>query len=99
MGGELFKKVAAVARLRKKDFKPPDKTPYTYDNQPFQLDGRIDLDIVFDGKTMCTPVYVKMDSPDPLLLSEGVCRQLGIEKPDHQREKPDHRRKGSFTPK
>ena len=32
MGGELFKRVAAVARLRKKDFKPPDKTPYTYDN-------------------------------------------------------------------
>ena len=27
---------------------------------------------------MCTPVYVKMDSPDPLLLSEGMCRQLGI---------------------
>jgi len=78
MGGELFKRVAAVERLRKKDFKPPDKTPYTYDNKPFQLDGRIDLDIVFDGKTMCTPVYVKMDSPDPLLLSEGVCRQLGI---------------------
>ena len=33
---------------------------------------------MFDGKTMCTPVYVKMDSPDPLLLSEGMCRQLGI---------------------
>ena len=23
-------------------------------------------------------VYIKMDTPDPLLLSEGVCRQLGI---------------------
>jgi len=75
-----------------KDFNPPDKTPYIYDNKPFQLDGLIDLDIVFDGKTVCTPVYVKIDSPDPLLLSEGVCRQLGNEKPDHQR-------KGSFTPK
>ena len=23
-------------------------------------------------------VYIKMDAPDELLLSEGVCRQLGI---------------------
>ena len=27
---------------------------------------------------MSTPVYVKMDAEDQLLLSEGVCRQLGI---------------------
>ena len=27
---------------------------------------------------MNTPVYVKMDSPEPLLLAEGVCRQLKI---------------------
>ena len=27
---------------------------------------------------MNTPVYLKMDSPDDSLLSEGVCRQLGI---------------------
>ena len=24
------------------------------------------------------PMYIKMDAPDQLLLSEGVCRQLGI---------------------
>ncbi len=36
------------------------------------------LDIAFEDKTMCTPVYVKMDAPEQLLLSEGVCRQLGI---------------------
>ena len=78
MGGELFKRVAAVARLKKKDFKPPDKVPYSYDNRPFKLDGRMDLDISFDGKTLCTPVYIKMDSEDSLLLAEGVCRQLGI---------------------
>jgi len=35
----------------------------------------MDLDISFNGKTMCTPV---MDSPELLLLSEGVCRQLGM---------------------
>ena len=27
---------------------------------------------------MKTPVYVKMDAPEVLLLSEGVCRQLKI---------------------
>ena len=27
---------------------------------------------------MKTPVYIKMDAPDQLLLSEGVCQQLGI---------------------
>lgn len=38
----------------------------------------MDLDITFGDKTMCTPVYIKMDAHDPLLLSEGVCSQLGI---------------------
>ena len=27
---------------------------------------------------MCTPVYIKADTHNQLLLSEGVCRQLGI---------------------
>ena len=27
---------------------------------------------------MRTPVYIKMDAHDPLLLSEGMCRQLGL---------------------
>ena len=36
------------------------------------------IDIEFQGKTMRTPVYVKMDAPEQLLLSEGVCRQLGV---------------------
>ena len=38
----------------------------------------MDLDITFGDKIMCTPVYIKMDAHDPLLLSEGVCSQLGI---------------------
>ena len=29
-------------------------------------------------KAMATPIYVKMDAPEQLLLSEGVCQQLGI---------------------
>ena len=30
MGGKLFQKVASVARLKKKNFKPPGITPHTY---------------------------------------------------------------------
>ena len=74
MGGNLFKHVAAVAKLCKRDF----KVPHNYDQQPFRLDGRLDLDISFHDKTMTIPVYVKMDAKEQLLLSEGVCRQLGI---------------------
>ena len=78
LGGEMFKKVASVAHLHKKDFHPPDKNPRNYDQQPFMIDGRIDIDVVFQDKAMKTAVYVKMDAPEDLLLSEGVCRQLGI---------------------
>ena len=38
----------------------------------------MDLDVDFDDITMNTPIYVKMDAHDDLLLSEGVCRHLGI---------------------
>ena len=75
MGVELFKKVASVAQLKKSAFKKPDKIPYTYDHQPFSLDGKLELDTIFDNHTMRTPVYVKIDAQE---LSEGVCHQLGI---------------------
>ena len=78
IGGSLFKKVATVARLKKKNFKKADRVPRTYDQQPFRLDGRMDLDVAFGGTQMTTPVYIKVDAHDQLLLSEGVCRQLGI---------------------
>ena len=78
VNGRLFKEVAEAVRLRKKDFQPPDKTPRTYDRQTFTLDGRMNLDVSFGDRTMCTPIYIKMDAHDDLLLSEGVCRQLGI---------------------
>ena len=68
IGGELFARVAAAARLRKKDFRKADKIPHTYVREPFRLDGCIDLNISFDEKTMKTPVYVKMDAQDQLLL-------------------------------
>ena len=78
INGPMFKRVAAVARLHKRDFKAPDKTPYGYGQKPFRLDGRLDLDIMFGDRTMNTPIYVKMDAKEDLLVSEGVCRQLGI---------------------
>ena len=78
MGGDLFKKVATAARLRKKDFMKPDRVPRTYDRRQFELHGRMDLEISFDGKVLRTPVYIEMDAHDQLLLAEGVCSQLGI---------------------
>ena len=38
----------------------------------------MDLDISILDKTIETPVYVKMDAHGPLLLPEGVCKQMGI---------------------
>ena len=78
MGGKLFHKVAAVARLKKSALKRADKSPRNYNQTLFSLDGRMDLEVTFDGKTMRTAVYIKLDAHDQLLLSEGVCRQLGI---------------------
>ena len=78
LGGKLFKKVAAVARLKKKHLKEADKLARNYDQGTISLGGCRDLDITFQEKILNTPVYIKMDAPEQLLLSEGVCRQLGI---------------------
>lgn len=78
VNGALFQEVAAAAQLRKKDFQPADKVPKTYDRQAFSLDGKMNMDISFGGRTMHTPVYIKMNAYDPFLLSEGECRQLEI---------------------
>ena len=67
-------------KLRRRDIKPVDKTPHTYVQRTFYLDGPLDLDVIFDGRTMTTPIYVKMVDKEQLLISEGVCRQLGIVK-------------------
>ena len=77
MGPELFKKVASVARLKKRQLKKADKIPHTYDRCEFKLDGRLGLDIKFNDKTMIKVVYLKMDAHDDLLSSKGVCRHLG----------------------
>ena len=78
MGGELFRHLATVLRLRKSQFRKADKVPKTYDGRTFTLDGMIDLDITFKGVTMRTPVYIRGITPEQLLLGEGVCRQLQI---------------------
>ena len=78
MGKDLLKRVAAAAKLTKNRLKKVDKVPKTYDGRPFTLHGRMDLDITFEDTTMRTPVYIKLDTTEPLLLSEGVCRQLRI---------------------
>ena len=78
IGGGLFKKIATAARLRKKDFEKPDRIPRTYDRKPSELHGKMYLEISFDGKSLRTPIYIKMDTHDQLLLAEGVCSQLGI---------------------
>ena len=70
--------MAAAAKLCKREFKPPNRIPHNYDQQPFRIDGHMDLDVSFLNKIMKTPVYVKMDAHEPLLLSEGICRQMGI---------------------
>ena len=77
MGQELLAKVAAVARLRK-DFHKSDKVPLTYTRKPFCLDRCIEMDISFENKALRTKKYINMDAHDQLLLSEAVCRQLGL---------------------
>ena len=70
----MFALVASTARLKKRNFRKPDKVPRNYDGREFQLDGCMEMDITFQDKTLTTTV----DAIDQLLLSEGVCRQLGI---------------------
>ena len=67
-----------MTRLKKQNFKNSDTSLHTYMDQRFKLDGRMDVDIQFDGKTMCTHVNIVVDALEQLPLSEGVCSQLGI---------------------
>ena len=78
IGGELFRHVATVARLRKNHLCKADKIPKTYDGRTFTLDGMMDLDLSFDGVTMKTPIYIRASATEQLLLEEGACRQLQI---------------------
>ena len=75
---DMFKTVIAKAGLKKEEFKTIDKQVFTYNKQLITLDGRVDINISFEDKQIYTTVYVKMEAPNQLLLSEAVCRQLGI---------------------
>lgn len=63
MVGMLFRKGATITRLKRRDLKRPDKTTRNYDQTPFTIDGRMDLDITFNSKTMRTPSVHKSQSP------------------------------------
>ena len=78
MGGPLYQRVATVARPKKHDLRKPEKTPWNYDQTPFSLDGCMELDVAFGEKTIRTSVYIKGNAHEQLLLSDGVCRQLGF---------------------
>ena len=67
-----------TAELKKEGFKPASKQAFNYNNQPIVLDGQMEVDISFEDREVHTTVYVKVKAPDPLLLSETVCRELGI---------------------
>lgn len=79
LGGYLFKRVASMVQLRKKDFRRPDKTPQTYDRRSFTLHGCMDLDITFGDKIMSTPVYVKMDSSTPYFYRKVCAASLAFQ--------------------
>ena len=38
----------------------------------------MELDVEFNDKKIKTTIYIKMNAHDQLLLSEGVCHQLGM---------------------
>ncbi len=78
IGRDLFTTIATANKLKKRDLKKPDKVPKTYDRQMFKVDSRLYLEVSFEGKTITTSVYVKLDAYDQLLLSERVCHNLGI---------------------
>ena len=78
ISGDMFKTVIAKAGLKKEEFKTADKQAFTYNKQRISLDGQIDVDISFGDKQVHTTIYVKIEAPDPLLLSEAACRHLEI---------------------
>ena len=64
--------------LKKQDFKPADRNACTYGQQPLYLNGQMDLNIKFGESCVCETVYIKLDAPDTLFLSENVCHTLKI---------------------
>lgn len=76
--GDLLYHIVGEANLEMQSLKTAEQKACTYDQKPISLDGQIDLKICFGKKEIVTTVYVKLVAPDQLLLSETVCRLLGI---------------------
>ena len=77
---ELFKNIVDAAQLSSETFKPANKQACAYSGQPISLDGQMDVTISFESHNIKTIIYVKLQAPDQLLLSESVCREFGIVK-------------------
>ena len=77
--GPAFREIVNISKVpKRKQFKPAKRKAYTYGHHPLSLDGQIDLHIKFGKKCICETVYIKLDAPDTLLLSENVCCKLDI---------------------
>ena len=76
--GDLFYQIIPESGLKVESLKPAEQKACTYDQKPITLDGRMDMKVSFGDKTIIATVYVKLVAPDQLLLSESVCRHLGI---------------------
>ena len=78
MRGDQFYDMMKEANLNINHLKPTEQRTCTYDQKPITLDGQIDMKITFGEKTIVSTVFVKLVAPDKLLLSENVCRMLGV---------------------
>ena len=70
INGDLFQRIATVACL-KECFQEARQDPCHLRSKTIYTRWQNGSGYIFDGKTMRTAVYIKMDSRDPLLLSRG----------------------------
>ena len=76
MSGKLFA-LAAAAKLRKCDFKKPDRVPRNYDGKEFHLDGCMEMDLTFHDITLTTSRWTPSISsfcPRVFVTSWALCR-------------------------
>ena len=79
LSGSAFQEIATISNLKRNSLNQLiGKLAPMHGHHPLNLDGQIDLHIKFGEKCICETVYVKLDAPDTLLLSENVCCKLQI---------------------
>ena len=76
--GDLFYHVIGKAGIQANRLQSPAHKACTYDQKPITLDGQMNMALSFGKKVLQVTVFVKLVAPDELLLSEAVCRELGI---------------------